>query len=693
VLIPPHYYYLTNFILLILIVLAGFFAAACGDSSGGGGSGGDPELTGSVNITGLAKEGRELAANTGSLGGNGTISYQWQISGSADGTYANIPGAANSTYTPGSGDVGKYLKVTVTRAGYSGSETSPATAAVASADTPDPTVTGVNITGPSSVAKGGTETYTAEVTGTNSPPETVTWTIVETGRKDGTTISGAGVLSVANDEVLASITVKAASTFDPGQSGTKTVTLTGGGSPAEIDAEDFGPSASVAQRFNVYSETTWNAACSAIQSGGNDKNYVITLTGDFAIPGISGNYTFGSVTGLNVSLRGNKTLSLGSSGSLLRTGANQTLVLRESALVGRGGNSLSLVNVGGAGSSFTMRSGKISGNSNSSNSHGGGVYVSDGSFTMTDGEISGNSGGGVYVEEDGSFTMSGGEISGNSAYSDGDNMSVNTFTMTGGKITGNSTTYGSVMIGYFIMEDGVISDTHVVAANTIMSGGEITGSYVNIGYANSRDCTFTMSGGKITGSEVRIYRSDFIMSGGEISGGYGVSVGSTTANNNYRGSTFTMSGGKISGNSAGNYGGGGVLVGLRSSFTMTGGEISGNSSANSGGGVCIYDSSGVFTMSGGEISGNSANSGGGVFVNLGSFSKTGGGVIYGSDAADSSLKNTAGSGDTNGDAVYYVVDNSNGYYRNTTLNAEDDISTSDKLPSTKGETLNNWTKR
>jgi hypothetical protein len=96
-------------------------------------------------------------------------------------------------------------------------------------------------------------------------------------------------------------------------------------------------------------------------------------------------------------------------------------------------------------------------------------------------------------------------------------------------------------------------------------------------------------------------------------------------------------------------------------------------------------------MSGGVISGNSAsNYGGGVYVNgsstSGSFSKTGGGVIYGSNA-DASLKNNAWD-NTYGHGVYYS--SGNGYYRDTTLNAGDNISTA-ALPGS--GTGDNWTKK
>jgi hypothetical protein len=88
---------------------------------------------------------------------------------------------------------------------------------------------------------------------------------------------------------------------------------------------------------------------------------------------------------------------------------------------------------------------------------------------------------------------------------------------------------------------------------------------------------------------------------------------------------------------------------------MSGGEISGNTANYFGGGVYISDSSYsfTFTMSGGKISGNTATYGGGVYVsNNGTFTKSGGGTIYGSNESNSALRNTATSGDNYGHAVY-----------------------------------------
>ena len=82
-----------------------------------------PPLTGSVSITGTAHVGQTLTANTASLGGSGTISYQWRR-----GT-TNI-GTDSSTYVVQDADVGSTINVVVTRANNSGSVTSASTATV-----------------------------------------------------------------------------------------------------------------------------------------------------------------------------------------------------------------------------------------------------------------------------------------------------------------------------------------------------------------------------------------------------------------------------------------------------------------------------------------------------------------------------------------------------------------------------------
>jgi hypothetical protein len=199
-----------------------------------------------------------------------------------------------------------------------------------------------------------------------------------------------------------------------------------------IDLEDFGGGPAITiTRLTAGSPTEWQDALSKIKDNGN---YVITLTGNFDLEGISDtdDWSFGSVTGITVSLRGKgeHTISLSlddeTTGSLLRVNNNQTLILRDLTLKGHSENNTSLVYVSG---SLTMKAGsKITGNTSSStNTGGGGVFVYNGSFVMEDGEITGNTslstntgGGGVLVYGGSStFTMKGGKISGNSAKNGG----------------------------------------------------------------------------------------------------------------------------------------------------------------------------------------------------------------------------------------------------------------------------------
>ena len=90
-----------------------------------------PALTGTVSILGFAELGQTLEASTHSLGGNGTISYQWKRGS------ANI-GTNSDKYQVQAADVGSTITVTVTRSGYSGSVTSAPTDVVVAEAPPTP---------------------------------------------------------------------------------------------------------------------------------------------------------------------------------------------------------------------------------------------------------------------------------------------------------------------------------------------------------------------------------------------------------------------------------------------------------------------------------------------------------------------------------------------------------------------------
>ncbi|MHB9293610.1 hypothetical protein Holit_02737 [Hollandina sp. SP2] len=205
--------------------------------------------------------------------------------------------------------------------------------------------------------------------------------------------------------------------------------------------------------------------------------YILTLTGDETISPQSLSYNGKKV---RITLNGGaaeRTVSLGSTGSLFTIESGVTLTLDNNLTLQCYTTSQVRVNSGGT---LVMNDGsKISRSA---------VVVSNGTFTMNGGEISGNTatsyrGGGVYVSN-GAFTMNGGEISGSTA-SDGGGVyvSTGTFTMNGGEISGNTTSYGGGGVyvygtGTFIKQsDGTIygSDASDPLKNTAGSDGHAVG--------------------------------------------------------------------------------------------------------------------------------------------------------------------------------------------------------------------------
>jgi membrane carboxypeptidase/penicillin-binding protein PbpC len=125
-----------------------------------------------------------------------------------------------------------------------------------------------------SVARGGNRRFTATVTGTSSPAQTVTWTL-SGNENTGTTISANGTLTVAADETAVSLTVIATSTVDTAKSGTATVTLTGK-RPSELRGFQIrftgsGGSVNVSGGFKLSkSDTTYSSIAISVE---NDEDY------------------------------------------------------------------------------------------------------------------------------------------------------------------------------------------------------------------------------------------------------------------------------------------------------------------------------------------------------------------------------------------------------------------------------------
>jgi alpha-L-fucosidase len=195
-------------------------------------AGGEEKLSiaGNVAITGFLKVGA-LATATSQIDGAGTLSYVWKRGDSAAAVETVIANAAGSSYTLTADDEGKFLTVTVSQAGYTGSKTSPVSAKVAASTATAPTVAGITVT-PNwiSLVKGKNNQFTAEVTGTglteNPDYKKVMWSITTTPLKRGTAISASGRLTVGSTETKATLDIKAVSVLDANKFAVAAITVT-----------------------------------------------------------------------------------------------------------------------------------------------------------------------------------------------------------------------------------------------------------------------------------------------------------------------------------------------------------------------------------------------------------------------------------------------------------------------------------
>ena len=169
-----------------------------------------------------------------------------------------------------------------------------------------------------------------------------------------------------------------------------------------------------------------------------------------------------------------------------------------------------------SGGTFNMYDGTISGNTVTES--GGGVCISGGTFTMSDSAvISGNtatrSGGGVFVSGSGNFIMEGGTIGGtggeshNSAENGGGVYIHNgAFTMSDGSISGNTATDngGGVYVGdgTFTMSGGAVISKNFATSSSGSGGGvyvSSTGSFT-LGPSSAAASSPVVSGNTKTGN-------------------------------------------------------------------------------------------------------------------------------------------------------------------------------------------------
>lgn len=263
----------------------------------------------------------------------------------------------------------------------------------------------------------------------------------------------------------------------------------------------------------------------------------------------------------------NKTASSLGGGGVFMNGSDTVYALNEFIMSGNAVISENTATNGNGGGVYmnsapevTMNGGSITGNTAANN--GGGVYAFSGTFTMNDGTIAGNkatakNGGGVYANGSTVFTVKDGTIGGSTAadanaakYGGGVYISNGTFTISGGKVTGNSA-----------VEDG--GGVRLSKGTFNMSGSAVISRNTADGYGGGVDVnngTFNMSGGSITGNTTTNDSPNWCGGGGVFvfdDGKFTMSGGSITGNNAIRGGgvelvgsgTMTVSGSvQITGN-------------------------------------------------------------------------------------------------------------------------------------------------
>ena len=267
--------------------------------------------------------------------------------------------------------------------------------------------------------------------------------------------------------------------------------------------------------FIVSNEAEWNEARAVIAAGGNDKSYIINITGSFNLPGdVFSYYTFGNVTGITVLISGAYTITLNSAGFFLSIDSGQTVIIRDLAIKGFSSNFQSVVYIHGryvSKAEFVMEgNASISGNY-LGNTDGGGVFVHDGpaSFTMRDNaRIYDNSaiyGGGVVVAKGTTFIMQ-----------DNARIHNNSAEYGGGVYLGNFPWFTQVGVASFTMQGNSSVDLNHATATNSGAGG---GVYVDSGdtFIRSGNASVTNNSSAGTGHNIGPYEiGDTGPGGGKI---------------------------------------------------------------------------------------------------------------------------------------------------------------------------------
>ena len=574
-----------------------------------------PPLTGTVTIEGEPYATWSLYADIWSLDGFGTPTFVWERGTS--GVFTEISGANAQIYVMQSEDVGKTIRVKVSRAGFEGEKIGGPTAVVQ----PQPSVSGKPVITGAAEVGARLVVDISNVTGTGSP--TYVWErklVVEEGEpEDGEPEDGEenGGEDTEEFTVIAGATgnVYVVPRKDAGYLIRVKVTRAAYLGEAISDPTD---KISDATFLTVTQQLTALRAISPAPATyslilADDTEALTAQTLTFATPI---EITLSGIQGSYLTLTPNNA-------SMFTINNNVTLVLENIELRGKSSNqNAPLVNIA-PGGALIMNNGSSIKNNISTGATGGGVRtqysttVGDGYLVMNEGStISGNratQGGGVH--NSGVIAMIGGAITGNS--------------VTG---TGTSGRGGGVYNAGELYISGGSIDTNTAST---LGGGVYNAWYIGLGGGKISNNTASQHGGGIYSIDNQVE-----ILGGEISGNTATQNGGGVA---LYGGTMYMEDGKISGNkqTSASYDGGGVYVYQGNNYVgeliMIGGEISGNTAARYGGGVMLYNVNAYFSMYNGIISGNTAQGGGGISNFVGKHYVMNA-AIYGSDA-EAGLRN------------------------------------------------------
>ena len=223
------------FAVIFAFVLA-LAATACDDGSGTGGGGGTTVTVVYVSVSpstaSVEKGGTQqfnVSVGTGAAASitltNGPVTWSIVETGKHSGTVINASGLLTVSAS-------ETLTTLTIRATSTQDRTKFETATVTVVAAGTPIVSSVTISPQEpTVEKGKTQQFTAAVEGKNNPAQTVTWSIISEYKHEDTTIDANGLLTVAEDETLTGLSVRATSTVDTTKNSQTYVTFLDGGMP------------------------------------------------------------------------------------------------------------------------------------------------------------------------------------------------------------------------------------------------------------------------------------------------------------------------------------------------------------------------------------------------------------------------------------------------------------------------------